>query len=250
MPCSQADNHRATGAHTGLMAAAEPVIPGTFKSRRVRSAKSPLVRSDAPVRLDATGRAAIARLGVRTAIDLREPVERELDPVDLDSLGVEVRHVPILGGEFDVHTTMSLEEIYYALLGARGDALAAAVRVLCEGDALPALVFCSAGKDRTGLVVALALAAGGVPDEEIVADYALTERAMANGFRAVLEQRAAAAGISEQEMAIKVGAPPELMRRVLDWVGSHAGGAAGYLRQHGLTDRELAALRRATGSAG
>jgi protein-tyrosine phosphatase len=197
------------------------------------------------MRIDAEGRAAVKTLGIRTAIDLREPIERELDPVDLDGLDVDVRHVPILGGDFDVNTAMSLEQIYIALLERRGAALTAAVRILCEPDALPALVFCSAGKDRTGLVVALTLAALDTPGEEIVADYALTERAMANGFRAVLEQRALAAGISKQEIAVKVGAPPELMRRVLTWLNAHDGGAAGYLGRHGLSDQELAALRRA-----
>jgi protein-tyrosine phosphatase len=37
-------------------------------------------------------------------------------------------------------------------------------------------VHCSAGKDRTGIVVALVLAALGVPDEVIAADYALSAR--------------------------------------------------------------------------
>ena len=41
-------------------------------------------------------------------------------------------------------------------------------------DAQPAVFFCSAGKDRTGVLAALLLAILGVPDAEIVADYALT----------------------------------------------------------------------------
>jgi protein-tyrosine phosphatase len=236
------------------MRAVGPLIPNTFNSRhvggggspaRARPRGSPLIRSDAPTRMDAEARAAIATMGVRTAIDLRQPVERKLDPVDLEGLDIDVRHVPILGDDFDVNTAMSLEEIYIVLLERRGAALTAAVRVLCEPEALPALVFCSAGKDRTGLVIALTLAALGVPDEQIVNDYALTERAMANGFRAVIEQRALAAGISEQEIAVKVGAPPDLMRRVLEWLRAQDGGAAGYLRLHGLTDQELVALRLA-----
>jgi protein-tyrosine phosphatase len=202
-----------------------------------------LIRSDAPTQLDNQARAAIAALGVRTAVDLREPVERELDPVDLD--GIDVRRIPILGDEFDVNTSLSLEEIYVELLEHRGAALTAVVRVLCQPQAVPSLIFCSAGKDRTGLVVALTLAALDVPEEDIVADYALTEHAMANGFRAVIEKRAAAAGISEQEIAVKVGAPPELMRRVLEWLRAQEGGAAGYLRHHGLSDHELARLRAA-----
>jgi protein-tyrosine phosphatase len=202
-----------------------------------------LFRSDAPTKLAAEGRAAIAAVGVRTAIDLREPAERELDPVDLTGLAIDVRHVPILGGEVDVKTSVSLEQIYIALLENRGVALTTAVRLLSDPDALPALVFCSAGKDRTGLVIALTLAALGVGEDEIVSDYVLTERAMANGFRTVITKRAVAAGISEQEIAVKVGAPPELMRRALAWLRAHDG-AASYLRRHGLSDQQLAGLRR------
>ena len=117
------------------------------------------------------------------------------------------------------------------------------MRVLCEPDALPAIVFCSAGKDRTGLVTALTLGVLGVSQEEIVADYALTERALDGGFRAVIEKRAIAAGISEQELAVKVRAPPELMRSVLAWLSEHHGGATGYLRAHGLAPGELENLR-------
>ncbi|KAI0021422.1 tyrosine phosphatase [Xylariomycetidae sp. FL0641] len=39
----------------------------------------------------------------------------------------------------------------------------------------PCLVHCTAGKDRTGVVVALALSLCGVPDEAVAHDYALTQ---------------------------------------------------------------------------
>ena len=52
-----------------------------------------------------------------------------------------------------------------------------------------------------------------------------------------------AAGISEQELVAKVGAPSELMRASLAWVREHHGSAAGFLRHHGMTDAELETLR-------
>ena len=39
----------------------------------------------------------------------------------------------------------------------------------------PVLVHCTVGKDRTGVTVALALAAAGVDEEAVIADYARTE---------------------------------------------------------------------------
>jgi len=230
----------------------EPILPVTFNARDLGGKRAAggvvrsgvVVRSDAPVVLGDEGRGVLRRLGVRTAIDLREPVERELDPPDFDGLEIDVVRQPIIGGDFDVTTTMTLEDVYMRLLDARGRALTDAVRVLAQPGATPALLFCSAGKDRTGLLSALVLGAVGAPEEEIVADYHRTELNMKGPFRAAIEARAIAAGVSEQELAVKVGAPAELMGKVLEKLRREYGGAEGFLKAHGLTDDELDALRR------
>ena len=56
--------------------------------------------------------------------------------------------------------------------------LTSAIHSLATGGALPAVLHCSAGKDRTGVLSALLLAFLGVADETIVADYALSAAAM------------------------------------------------------------------------
>jgi protein-tyrosine phosphatase len=233
------------------MAVAESLLPGTFNARDLGGLRAAdgvvrsgvVVRSDAPVRLGDAGREVVRALGVRTAIDLREPVERELDPPDLDGLGVTVVQRPIIG-HFDLSGNVSLEEIYMRLLAERGAQLTEAVAQLAEADPAPTLLFCSAGKDRTGIVSALTLGAAGVLDDEIVADYQRTEENMAGPFRAAIEARAIAAGLTEQEIASKVGAPAALMRAVLERLRCDYGDAAGYLRAHGLEQRQLALLRR------
>jgi protein-tyrosine phosphatase len=202
-----------------------------------------IIRSDAPVALGSAGRRVLSEFAPTLAIDLREPVERELDRADFGGLGIEIRHVPVLGEDFDLRTAVSLEDVYRMVIETRGAQLTVAVRVLAEPGALPAIVYCTAGKDRTGMVVALALSALGVPDDQIVADYARSEQNMSARFRAVIEARARAAGISEQAVAAKVGAPPALMRETLARLKAHHGGAVGYLKAHGMTDAELAALR-------
>jgi hypothetical protein len=45
------------------------------------------------------------------------------------------------------------------------------LRVFARNGTLPALVHCAHGKDRTGVVIMLLLAACGVPQEVIVDDY-------------------------------------------------------------------------------
>ncbi len=67
---------------------------------------------------------------------------------------------------------------YGAMVSEGGPMLTSAIHALATGDALPAVLHCSAGKDRTGVLSALLLAFLGVPDETIVADYALSAAAM------------------------------------------------------------------------
>jgi protein-tyrosine phosphatase len=204
-----------------------------------------LMRSDALIRLGGSGRAALAERGVRTVLDLREPVERALDPVDLAGSGVEYVEWPLLDGLVDLHTPKGLGPLYHDIIERCGERFAGAVGTLARPGALPALVFCSAGKDRTGLLVALWLSAAGVDDDAVVADYARTGEAMRGAFRAAVEARARAAGLSEQALAVKLGAPADLMREILATLSARHGGAARYLTDHGLPEDRLAALRAA-----
>jgi hypothetical protein len=45
---------------------------------------------------------------------------------------------------------------------------------MAEAEALPLVVHCTAGRDRTGVVAALLLGCLGVPVDDIVADYSAT----------------------------------------------------------------------------
>ena len=62
---------------------------------------------------------------------------------------------------------------YLGYLEDRPDQVVGAVRSIAH-DQGAALVHCAAGKDRTGVVVALALTAAGVRPQAVVADYAAT----------------------------------------------------------------------------
>jgi protein-tyrosine phosphatase len=227
----------------------ESLIPGTFNARDLgglpaggeRIRRGALIRSDAPVELAEAGRRALRELGVRTAVDLREPVERENAPADVDELDIALVFRPVLGG-LGLHADLKLGQLYTSLLDTRGEAIAQVIASIADAMPEPVIVFCSAGKDRTGVVTALLLALLGVGEDDIVADYHRTEANMRGAFRERVHRAALASGLTEQQLAVNLGAPTELIRSVLARLALE-GGAEAYLRRHGLSADAVETLR-------
>jgi protein-tyrosine phosphatase len=227
-------------------------IPGTYNFRDLGGLPATggttrpgrLLRSDALTGLADDGFEALLELGVRTAVDLREPKERRHDPPTLAD-GTVIHHQPIFANAFELNDHAGLPEIYAGMLEHCGDRIAGVIRLLAEPDALPAVIFCSAGKDRTGLVAALTLSALGVPDELVAEEYARTEQVMHGAFRDVLIERSVKAGYNTQALAVKLGSPASLMRETLADLRERHNGAAGYLLDHGLEPQALDRLRHA-----
>ncbi len=134
--------------------------------------------------------AAMGRLGLRTVIDLRSGPERTLHPSRLPHqdrpavLELDVMAHPTLSGRSLVGvlredpTTAGARRMMLALYSAFPAAFAPMLpalfgRLLAEGG-LPALIHCTAGKDRTGFLAALLLSAAGVAREAVEADYLAT----------------------------------------------------------------------------
>ncbi|GAA5160277.1 tyrosine-protein phosphatase PtbB [Pseudonocardia eucalypti] len=101
-----------------------------------------------------------------------------------------------------------------------------------------ALVHCAAGKDRTGVVVAVLLRAVGVSREAITADYLLTEPELP----AILARPNNVVADATRYQRL-LGVPAEAITGVLDMLDDTPGGAAGWLRARGVADDVLAAWR-------
>ncbi len=215
-----------------------PTAAGTTRWRR-------LMRADALADLSDRGRDRLTAIGLRTIVDLREPVEREMDPNAVAGTGAVTHERPLFEGRIDVTTVRGLRGLYRELLEVCGDRIAEVVGVLAAPGALPGVVHCSAGKDRTGLVCAVTLSALGVPDRVVAADYALTAEVLTGEFREKVRARAIAAGMTEQAVAVAMSSPPELMMEVLAGVREEHGGAAAFLFDHGLEPQALERLREA-----
>lgn len=103
-----------------------------------------------------------------------------------------------------------------------------------EGDAL---ICCSAGKDRTGVVSALLARLWGADLDRIGADYAITRERLAERFAAEL-----AASDDPDRSRIQQRCVPEVMITVIEHVEAQYGGVDAYLRSIGLTAAEIEAL--------
>lgn len=87
--------------------------------------------------------------------------------------------------------------------------------------------YCTAGKDRTGMIAAIILAMLGVPDENIVEDYSLS----ANVYAEMNDHKAMVGALSQRNLDPKtfLGAPPQVMRETLKNIRDTYGSIEGYL---------------------
>jgi protein-tyrosine phosphatase len=191
------------------------------------------------------GRAALLDLGVRTIIDLRRRDEVAAAPNALaGSADLRYRHCSLFDDRLPrAALPPSLVDQYREVLDGRRAALRAILRILARPTALPALIHCTAGKDRTGLVVALLLALAGVPSATIAADYALSADELRGNDFAAVRRWAADQGYGWASNDRFLASPPEVMLAALAHLDARYGGVVAYLMTIGLTPAEIAALR-------
>ena len=195
-------------------------------------------------------------LGLRLVIDLRTAREIDRDgPTAVAARGVETVPLSLMPEEgtelpeTEAADTDPLLRAYLGYLVDRTDNVVQAVRLLGHSDAGPTLVHCAAGKDRTGVLLALVLDAVGVEREAVIADYALSAQHVEVMFR-----RWTSALGREMPADLTPHLPrAEVIAAVLARLDDEHGrvgsdGAVGWLRANGLDDASLERLRaRLTG---
>jgi protein-tyrosine phosphatase len=221
-------------------------LPGTRNLRDVggyptsdgrRTRWRTLLRTDSLDLLPLDSQAKLLDMGLRQAIDLRWPSELERAPnVFHASPRVRYRSIPLIAHENDDPTpNVGLVGLYLHLLDERAAQLVEVVRAVIEPDGTPTVIGCAAGKDRTGVAIALILSAVGVPRELVVRDYALSAGFFA---RPVDDPHL----VDWRQQPLHTDSPPEYMEQVLEHLGRRHGGAVALLRSGGLTEAELARL--------
>ncbi|WP_305782952.1 tyrosine-protein phosphatase [Symbioplanes lichenis] len=205
-----------------------------------------LFRADSLHRLKGDDLVTFGELGVRTVIDLRRTREVERHGRVPAAPGltyhnpviehVEWNDVPLLDG---VPRARWLADRYlnFAADGTAG--IGTALSLIADPAAAPAVVHCMAGKDRTGVVCALTLALLGVSDEDIAADYHLTEASM-DSLSEYL-QRVNPSPVTDKYHMFEC--PPEAILMFLTDLRALHGSVGDYVRSIGITGQQVAALR-------
>ncbi|WP_029150996.1 tyrosine-protein phosphatase [Microbacterium indicum] len=244
-----------TGDHLGVD------VPGVRNARGVgglRTTDGSVLRDGVLLRtaglhaLDEPGIAALRAYGVRTVIDLRGRTEATQFP-DAD-FGARLMHLPLhepdAEGADRAERSLrgavahpGLPEVYREIWQTRGEDLVAGMREILATDDGAVLVHCTAGKDRTGVFVALLLAAVDVVDDDIVRTYAESAERLGRGFVDDITALMGIPAIPDEWTGAMLESPAPYIEEVLADVRREFGGAAEYLVAHGLTQDELTALR-------
>jgi protein-tyrosine phosphatase len=150
-------------------------------SEQQRISKGLLFRSESLGRMTDNDRSVLNSLCIKTIVDFREDKGRTDDP---DKKIDTVEHIVAL--PIDCAPLVDEDKIragdgrgamlgfYQGMVTEARSQFREFFRIISDRDKLPLLFHCGAGKDRTGLAAALILAALGVSEEVIVADYMLT----------------------------------------------------------------------------
>ncbi|MFJ2910547.1 tyrosine-protein phosphatase [Streptomyces sp. NPDC087228] len=256
----------------------------TADSHRNRICPATLFRSAQP--FPAADQDTVRELrarGIRTIVDLRGDSERsDADWAAAAEAGIRVLWAPLdASAEMEavdprsLRTAEDLGRFYLTLAENTPRAIADAVTAAAAPGAT--LVHCAAGKDRTGLLVALLLDLAGVPLDEIAEDYARTADALPQIFAALAgaaDRSALNAGAADRS-ALNAGAadrsapngggvarstagtalgdrsippalleaPAEAIRTFVDGIRTRHGGTEAFLRGCGADAAVIASFR-------
>ncbi|MPS67276.1 MAG: tyrosine-protein phosphatase [Novosphingobium sp.] len=220
-----------------------------------------LFRSEGPASFVDDHRVELVRLGFRSVADLRSDIERQSAPHDwcgpdcrllnLDmntDLRAQGRHLwASLGQEPSASRASEVMAHNYGLMPqAFLRHLPTMVEALLFRET-PMLVHCTAGKDRTGVVVGLFLELLGVPRSVIAEDYRKSDvfaenLRMSDHLKRDLERTFGFVPPDEM-VAVLIGVQDSFLARAFDQMESRWGGVDGYFAAAGIDEEQRAALR-------
>ena len=222
--------------------------------------KGLVYRSEGPASFDGLHAAELRALGIRLVCDLRSEIERDRDPHrwltgDVRVLDLDM-NTDLRAGSNDGWTYLrdnptrdgalrAMRHNYAAMPAALLPQLAGFIDALIAGET-PMLVHCTAGKDRTGVLLAVLLRALGAAQVDIMQDYLRSDVFAKN--RAMGKSLADSFDVyfgfvpADEVIETLMGVHPAFLEAAFAVIDLDWGGMAGYLSVAGVDRARVAAL--------
>ena len=144
------------------------LLKSTLNTRALPVASMRYIRSDVPLDLTKEEIQWLLDNDIKTFVDLRSEQELECRPCPLQRMdGVTYYHLPVTGGGDTPKSRVHLHEIYQGMVD---EQMVTILNTILNATS-NVMYFCTAGKDRTGVVSALLLKLLGISEDIIVEDY-------------------------------------------------------------------------------
>ncbi|MCA9893701.1 MAG: tyrosine-protein phosphatase [Anaerolineae bacterium] len=209
-----------------------------------------LIRAGNLDKLPTDSQNQLIKYGLKTVIDLRDEWEiRDYPNVFAHSETVTYLNLPLVGEQtIDSDAwqiwkdkTAPLHDIYIGYLENCQRQIGTIISALAESTPT-AIIHCYAGKDRTGLITALVLAALGVPDAYIAEDYSQSHAQIGHLIE-TWRQYALENNIDMKQIERDASSDAATILQTLEHIRGHYGGITGYLNACSVTNSHLEAIR-------
>jgi protein-tyrosine phosphatase len=220
-----------------------------------------LFRSDAILDPDDADASRLREYGIRLVIDLRSDQERKSAPNHWwTANGVEIAEFDVAasGDPGNIMASLindpSVAGAHRMMVGAYASFAAGILPMLrflgekLEAGALPVMLHCTAGKDRTGVSVALLLIALGIAREHVHHDYlASNGRVQRHAFEATraMMQARMDEPLEDAALAAVCGVHLDFLDSAFKAIDASHGSVEAWLLDAGFDERRRAALRQA-----
>jgi protein-tyrosine phosphatase len=229
-------------------------VPASGK-RQIR--EGIVFRSANPDRIRKDDLEKLRSLNIRSVIDLRAPGElgkryKSVDHAEKFTLPLDFQKTtrerlrPVIYKKDAQNLIADISnELYLEILDASGPAFGQVMELLASPGRSPFLIHCHAGKDRTGIIIALILLAMGVERELIISDFMKSNEALMPFFktRFLIRKLVSFGFFPYRNMVFAVEVKQRNIESVLDRVEFHYGGIEGYLRYAGYDISSLQKVR-------